>query len=313
MTEITIPLKLEELLQADSGFQVISEWNPCDLVDEEIQGHIEDLVSLTQSEGGLDQLNQETIDALYSLVTNFTALSDENKELFVEALTELTTAAVATIVDNLSPAARNARKQLVFFLVSFMQANEQMERDESSDNSDKPKATKTKGKKSTSKDSSSSFSWVEWRHACMKIVYDALCSEPSHLWSMGLVGENYLFGMWSYHPKSPLFLLSLPPVFPLFTHLRLSLLNHITTLGMWSFALALLDEKPVGVAGIGHVESNVRGLCVAIITRCASLFGGGSTGVLAVQRTYLTPSITHTFPHIIYPQIKHDLPTLQIS
>ena len=195
MTEITIPLKLEELLQADSGFQVISEWNPCDLVDEEIQGHIEDLVSLTQSEGGLDQLNQETIDALFSLVTNFTALSDENKELFVEGLTELTTAAVATIVDNLSPTARNARKQLVFFLVSFIQANEQMERDESADNSDKPKPTKTKGKKSSKESSSSSFSWVEWRHACMKIVYDALCSEPSHLWSMGLVGENYLFGM----------------------------------------------------------------------------------------------------------------------
>ena len=56
---------------------------------------------------------------------------------------------------------------------------------------------------------------------------------------------------------------------------------------MWSFALSLLDEKPVGVAGVGHVESNVRGLCVAIITRCASLFGGGSTGAMSALSTAL--------------------------
>ena len=56
---------------------------------------------------------------------------------------------------------------------------------------------------------------------------------------------------------------------------------------MWSFSLALLDEKPVGVAGVGHVESNVRGLCVAIITRCASLFGGGSTGAMSALSTAL--------------------------
>jgi len=56
---------------------------------------------------------------------------------------------------------------------------------------------------------------------------------------------------------------------------------------MWSFALALLDEKPVGVAGVGHVESNVRGLCVAIITRCASLFGGGSAGAMSALSTAL--------------------------
>ena len=160
MDEIVFPLKLEELLQADSGFQVVCELSLCELSDDEIKGHFEgdpvlyralllihsylvllctivDMASLTSSEGGLDQLHQDTVDALYSLVTNFTALSDENKELFVEALTELTAAAVGSIGPQLAPPARAARKQLVYFLTELVKLNEALERDEGSDPADK--------------------------------------------------------------------------------------------------------------------------------------------------------------------------------
>ena len=41
MDEIAFPLKLEELLQADSGFQVVSELSLCELSDDEIKGHFE--------------------------------------------------------------------------------------------------------------------------------------------------------------------------------------------------------------------------------------------------------------------------------
>jgi len=41
MDEIVCPLKLEELLQADSGFQVVSELSLCELSDDEIKGHFE--------------------------------------------------------------------------------------------------------------------------------------------------------------------------------------------------------------------------------------------------------------------------------
>lgn len=45
MADIQIPSKKEELLQAESGFQVVSEWNPSELTDEEITGHFEGLLA----------------------------------------------------------------------------------------------------------------------------------------------------------------------------------------------------------------------------------------------------------------------------
>lgn len=41
MADIHIPSKIEELLQAECGFQVVSEWNPCEFADDEISGHFE--------------------------------------------------------------------------------------------------------------------------------------------------------------------------------------------------------------------------------------------------------------------------------
>jgi hypothetical protein len=146
------------------------------------------MASLTSSEGGLDQLHQDTVDALYSLVTNFTALSDENKELFVESLTELTAAAVSSIGEQLAPAARTARKQLVYFLTELVKANEQLERDESADpaaatdkpaarggakGKGKPRAGGKRGGKGADDDEgagSGGFAWAAWRHSCLKVM-----------------------------------------------------------------------------------------------------------------------------------------------
>jgi hypothetical protein len=50
-----------------------------------------DLAGITSSEGGLDSLSQDTIDILYNLILNFNALTDENRELFAQSITELCT------------------------------------------------------------------------------------------------------------------------------------------------------------------------------------------------------------------------------
>ena len=151
---------------------------------------------MSTSEGGLDDLHQDTIDNLYSFITNFRSLSDENKELFVEALTDLSSHAIDSIIPNMTVTAKNTRKIIIFFLVEFLRSNEQFEKSENAEqqlqpNNGNEKITKSKSNKKSSntpgkgkngRNSSisakntndSSFNWIEWRHCCLKLVHQVL-------------------------------------------------------------------------------------------------------------------------------------------
>ena len=255
MTDVTIPSRLSELLDSTSGFQVVSEWNPCDFTDDEIKNHFDDFAGITTSDGGLDQLSQDTVDVLYNLITNFRSMTDENKELFAVSMTELSAQAIESIGEQLSAPKRNARKQVVYFLIEFLKINEDLAKEE---NSELQKVATQNGMKAAakgkSKKSDSSYSWLEWRHTCLKLIFQAACSEPSHLWNMGLVQDNYLRGMWVS-------------------------------------SLTMLCNRPNGVGGPGVLESTMRGLCVAIITRCATLFGNSSSGGLGAVSSALLDAV----------------------
>ena len=259
MTEINIPARLNELvLNSESGFQIGSEWNPCDFSDEEIKNHFDDFAGISSSDGGLDVLTQDTIDVFYNLIANFRNLSDENKDLFAQSFTELSALAIETIKEKLSVEKKNARKQVVYFLVEFLKINEEVAKEE---NAEIEKLATQKGTKVLSKGKAKTadqtYSWTDWRHSCLKLIFQAVCSEPSHLWNMGVVQENYLRGMWAS-------------------------------------ALSMLVDKPKGMGGPGVLESTIRGLCVAIITRCASLFGSGSGGSIGALSSALLDAVIKT-------------------
>lgn len=256
MTEISIPSRLNELvLETASGFVVVTEWDPTDFADDEIKNHFDDFAGITTSEGGLDSLAQQSIDALYNLIVNFRSLSDENRELFAQSLTELSAQAIETIGEQLSVQKRNARKQVIYFLIEFLKINEEVAREE---NNEVEKVALQKGTKAPpkakAKKADSSYSWLEWRQCCLNLIFQAVCSEPSYLWNMGVVEENFLRGMWSS-------------------------------------SLSILEYKPKGVGGAGIPESKIRGLCVAIITRCSALFGTAAGGGLGALSSALLDSI----------------------
>ena len=199
MADIDIPSRFDELISA-SGFQVTSEWSPCDFTDEEIKNHFDDFAGITSSETGLDELSQDTVDVMYNLIANFSTLTGENRELFAQSLTELAAEAVESIAEQLPVKSKNARKEIIYFLVEFVKVNEQlakeMHAEDEKEASQKGTKVTTKVTKAKGKKSDNSYNWVDWRHCCLKLIYQAICSEPSHLWNMGVVQENFLRPMW---------------------------------------------------------------------------------------------------------------------
>lgn len=256
MTEISFPSRFDELIgSSSSGFQVISEWNPCDLSDEEIKNHFDDFAGISNSDDGLNELQQDTIDALYNLIANFSSLNDENRDLFAHCITELSKQAIESIVEQLPMRTKSAKKQIIYFLVEFVKVNEVLSKEENAE-ADKlstqtgAKIVKGKAKKSDS----NSYQWLSWRHCCLKYIFQALCTEPSHLWNMGIVQENFLRSMWLC-------------------------------------CLTMLEDKPLGMSGIGIVDSTIRALCVAIITKSASLFDTSSGALSSLSNALLNAII----------------------
>lgn len=102
--------------------------------------------------------------------------------------------------------------------------------------------TKTKPQKQTakSKGPNRGTNWTTTRRECLELFDEILSIDQSHLWTMGIVSENYL-------------------------------------MGLWAFALSLLENRPQGVAGNGSSEIAVRDLCVEIVIKNVKLFSGASS------------------------------------
>lgn len=93
-------------------------------------------------------------------------------------------------------------------------------------------ADKKAGKGKKKAHVSDSFHWSEWRHAVLKLFERAIAIDPSLIWFMGICEEAFLAGIWKY-------------------------------------ALQLLEDRPVGIAGTGGAETSLRALCVDIVLGCA--------------------------------------------
>ena len=108
------------------------------------------------------------------------------------------------------------------------------------------------------------FGWVDFRSVCMDLIRKSARLEPSLLWSMGLVHENFLSAQWS-------------------------------------LALELLETRPQGLSGAASTEAAARGVCVDVVSACVATFGSaGSTGSFSSLSTALIDALMraehmHTF------------------
>ena len=149
--------------------------------------------------------------------------------------------------------AKNARKIVVFFFVTLFQKIEAFVHDDLTENASKA-GVKGRGKKAAgakgrgrknndddadNDDDGSAFveSWPACRAVCLDLIMRLLCADPSYLWTMSIVPDNFL---------KP----------------------------MWSSALDLLVKRPAGVSGTSETDKKVRNLCMSVIIKCTSLFSG---------------------------------------
>jgi hypothetical protein len=115
------------------------------------------------------------------------------------------------------------------------------------------KILKNKSKKKSTK-YSSMFIWSESRRTFLDIFDSILSINPSNLWRMSLISENFLAGIWSQ-------------------------------------ILYILETRPIGVAGSSNVEIKLRNFCASLIIKCISLFSTSSSGSLTNVTTAILDSL----------------------
>ena len=233
---------------------------------------------------GRDALSQEHIDAIYSLVNGFNKISSDKRSAFLSTMTELCSKMLtASTAEDINIAGKNSIKMIQFFMLQVAVKGEAGAKsaaiaatsslssnsaplDDFDDENRAPVAVAPKkgkaSKASTTKkgkggsDSSSSFDWCRWRVSSLELLERCLAPECLSIWSMGIVAENFLSGVWKY-------------------------------------ALQLLEDKPVGVGGSGAAEVSVRDLCIQLIVKCVKLFGSAkSTGSYNALSSALIDSLT---------------------
>lgn len=224
-------------------------------------------------------LSQSAIDTLYSLGTAFPTLSPALRGLFLDTLLDLSGKVLSLAADHksLSQQAKNNTKAVLYFLAAVsarvetsLQAQGQpaatkakaASQDDGGANDDDDdddgefngpakkgakKAPKAKAPKAKA-GAKGAFNWPEYRASLLELIAEAAEMEPSTLWSMGIVQENYSAAMWGY-------------------------------------ALSLLETRPAGLSGHTAAESKARGACVSVVVRCVSCFSQSGASCSFTQLT----------------------------
>ena len=205
---------------------------------------------------------QEYLDELNLMVSSFSSHSQRNKLALVEVVADIN----AQILDNLEKNAvdedeRPKIRATLYFCQQLWEKAEYGAKGEvkavskdDDDEADDGKKKKGKGK-GKSKNDDHQFSWQEWRTIYLNIMERLVASDPSHLWSMSIIPEIFLVGIWRN-------------------------------------ALNLLENKPVGVSGSGHQEVKIRHDCERLVANCVSRFGStSSSGAIASLSAAMIDSV----------------------
>jgi hypothetical protein len=182
-----------------------------------------------------EDISQAIIDTLYNLINSFEILNENSKYELTNALMNVAMQSLESIVVNSPSKAKDSFKKVMFFLAVLCAKAE-----ESFKSSDIAtgiaEAKSTKGSKSKAALSAANkYDWVGLRGRCLSVLLRVVQMDPSHLWSMSMVQESFLTPIWTY-------------------------------------ALELLECRPVGIAGTGAMETSLRALCVNMLVECTGLF-----------------------------------------
>ena len=205
------------------------------------------------------------------MIISFEHLSNENKELFIKTIYELSNKFILQCQNkNLSTQYKNIIKTILYFLqhlvkvaesvVSKLSLTTPLATTTTGDNKKKTKskATTTTNNTASRKQSTVDFVWSEWRIPILKLFIDiASIKDTAKLWSMGLIPESF-------------------------------------TAILWEYPLNILEKRPIGTAGHNSVEIGLRHLCVDLIGTTTTLFTSTltSNGSFIALTTSLLNSLT---------------------
>ena len=166
-------------------------------------------------------------------------MNNEQKKEFLEVIYDLTTVSFELKNNQLNEYTnqqKNKIKILLYFLINICISFENLTiKNNNNISSSSVETIIGKSNKSTKSTSTKSklkeFNWIEWRGIYLEVIKKYLLFDQSKFWSMSLIQENYLMLIWKY-----IFL--------------------------------LLEEKSIGLNGIGKNEINLKKLCLEIITKC---------------------------------------------
>ena len=141
----------------------------------------------------LEEISQTDIDLLYSLITNYELICDENRALLMAMMVLISSTAVETIGASSPVKTKNAFKIILFFFISFCVKAESM----CTTSALPPSNQESKSSKGNSK-KKKSCDWIDYRARCLAICLSAIQIQPSIVWSMGVVQDCFLCTFWKY-------------------------------------------------------------------------------------------------------------------
>jgi hypothetical protein len=187
-------------------------------------------------------LDQDSINFLYNVIHSVEDLSDSQKRLVNETLYNQAHQLLETCQDDPQSTSVDDKMGAAKAMYLLVQNCIIMERMFKATPTDASISTAA-AKKKKAKASSTSFIWPEWRSTCLGIFQKLLEGDSSALFSMGILPENFVMAFWKY-------------------------------------ALNLLEEKPVGMTGVGSAEQASKKLCTSVLLlACKHVASGTSTGV----------------------------------
>ena len=231
-------------------FSVERVWEPVDMLPEEVSEKIEEISALCIDYSDASfELPQDALDSMYSLIKHFDQLSDQSKELLTTMLNEKTTYLLDFIFQKIQKGAdaitqtqfnqefKNNVKIMLYFFCCATAHIETVCATSVVPGLDAAAKKAAKGKKTAKKSAEDEeFSWSSIRIVFLQTIKRLLTVPANLLWSMSIIQENFLTGIWSY-------------------------------------AVKLLEERPVGIAGTGSAEGAARAICKEIVAKCVSSFG----------------------------------------
>lgn len=232
------------------------------------------LTQIASDEDLFESFQAKHLDDIYSFIRGFSSLIEEDKIAFFEAFSEIIFAAIdiSSKSTNLSIVSRNNIKTIFFYSEAFFQKAENILKENSNnaisglitdsedkitdtdgDNNTKVIKNKSNKTKKSSK-SSASFVWSESRKTFLDIFDSILSINPSNLWRMCVISENFLAGIWSQ-------------------------------------VIYILETRPIGIAGSSSNEINIRNFCVSLIIKCISHFNISGSGSFTNLTTAIIDSL----------------------